>query len=419
MLRTFSHFFRAGGLGGSAPHRLLKPRFLASSQSSTALRSSTPNVDVKAETGVLRLVLEGQKSVKMHSFWLRENCRCPECYHPFSNQRMVDTLLLPRNVSAASARIETPQGRDPVLHVEWANDGHQSQYPLRWLIDNCCPSAPRKHPLDIRNEVKLWSVKDLPQMPTASYDKVLSSNEELGTMLEKVAAYGFCMVDGCPATVADTEKLCVKIGPVRNTLYGMMWNFQADMSMQDTAWTNMFLGAHTDGTYFTDPPGLQLLHIIEYKATGGDNLLVDAFHCAELLRREDPAAFKLLATTPIPHEYVGDNNHLLWRGPILNVDENGRLVQVRFNNYDRCPLDLSVDVMDGWYQAYLKLVAHIRDAQNELWFPLRPGRVMVMDNWRVLHGRDSYIGPRRVTGAYITMEDYVSRVRYLRSVSPA
>ena len=33
----------------------------------------------------------------------------------------------------------------------------------------------------------------------------------------------------------------------------------------------------------------------------------------------------------------------------------------------------------------------------------------VFDNWRVLHGRSSFTGKRRLYGAYINRDDYVSK----------
>jgi trimethyllysine dioxygenase len=46
-----------------------------------------------------------------------------------------------------------------------------------------------------------------------------------------------------------------KISYIRENIYGSVWDFTADMAMSDTAYSNIELKAHTDGSYFKDPPG--------------------------------------------------------------------------------------------------------------------------------------------------------------------
>ena len=45
--------------------------------------------------------------------------------------------------------------------------------------------------------------------------------------------------------------------------------------------------------------------------------------------------------------------------------------------------------------------------------PLKPGRPVIFDNWRVLHGRKAFEGRRRVCGGYIAMDDFRARGRGL------
>ena len=47
-------------------------------------------------------------------------------------------------------------------------------------------------------------------------------------------------------------------------------------------------------------------------------------------------------------------------------------------------------------------------------FTLVPGEVLVIDNWRLLHGRAEFDGERHVCGCYLNREDYESRLRVLR-----
>lgn len=57
-----------------------------------------------------------------------------------------------------------------------------------------------------------------------------------------------------------------KISYIRENIYGSVWDFTADMSVSDTAYSNIALQVHTDGSYFKDPPGYLklLLEIFTY-----------------------------------------------------------------------------------------------------------------------------------------------------------
>ena len=59
-----------------------------------------------------------------------------------------------------------------------------------------------------------------------------------------------------------------RVGYVRETIFGGFWDFQADLSKADTAYTNLELLPHTDGTYSHDAPGLQLLHCLAFDGDG-------------------------------------------------------------------------------------------------------------------------------------------------------
>ena len=39
---------------------------------------------------------------------------------------------------------------------------------------------------------------------------------------------------------------------------------------------------------------------------------------------------------------------------------------------------------------------------------LKPGELLIFNNWRILHGRGSFKGKRKMSGCYINMEDFES-----------
>lgn len=53
----------------------------------------------------------------------------------------------------------------------------------------------------------------------------------------------------------------------------------------------------------------------------------------------------------------------------------------------------------------------LRSSEMEAWCQLSTGTVVSFDNWRVLHGRSSFTGDRRMVGCYINWDDYQSQLK--------
>ena len=56
----------------------------------------------------------------------------------------------------------------------------------------------------------------------------------------------------------------------------------------------------------------------------------------------------------------------------------------------------------------------LKSADSEYWVQLSPGTAVVADNHRVLHGRSSFDGRRRMCGAYIGLDEYRSKLAVLK-----
>lgn len=166
---------------------------------------------------------------------------------------------------------------------------------------------------------------------------------------------------------------------------GGFWDFTSNMSHGDLAYSTESLPAHTDTTYFTDPAGLQIFHMLSHPmppGIGGTTLLVDAFYTATSLRTSDPSAYETLSRLRVPHHASGTAGTLLRplvSQPTFKHDEDGQLVQVRWNNEDRGILSgprwSSIDVR-AWYSAARKFEALNSTPDAELRIQLRPGTVL-------------------------------------------
>ncbi|KAH9222761.1 hypothetical protein DL95DRAFT_441109 [Leptodontidium sp. 2 PMI_412] len=355
------------------------------------------------------------------NFWLRDNCRCEKCVNQDTMQRAFDTFSIPQDIQPKEVRIEKDG-----LRITWANDDHVSSYKWDWLVkhrNKAAVSMFEQEKQELMDPYTYWDSNIASNPPSVHYDEIMADDKGVGAWTAKIRQYGFCYVDGCPVSPEKTQELLERISFIRVTHYGGFYDFTADLTMKDTAYTNLALPAHTDTTYFTDPAGLQMFHLLSHtEGEGGASLLVDGFKAAQTLLKESYSAYEILSKTPISWHASGNEGITITpakKMPVLNFQdlkdgEVPRLMQVRWNNDDRGVVALGEDDGMGaekWYKAAAKWDEILERKDMEYWAQLKPGRPLIFDNWRVLHGRSSFTGKRRICGGYINHDDYVSRWR--------
>lgn len=362
---------------------------------------------------------------KFDHIWLRDNCRCAECYYDATKQRLLNSCSIPDDIKPTEI-----ESCPDTLTITWNHQGHRSSYQSAWLFLHAY--NPRLVPATekVVGERELlarefWTVKEIENnLPSVEFSAVMASSDStdnedaIRDWCLKIWKHGFCFIDNVPVTPEDTEKLCEQLMYIRPTHYGGFWDFTSDLSKNDTAYTNIDILSHTDGTYWSDTPGLQLFHLLMHEGTGGTTSLVDAFHCAEVLKKQYPESYDLLTRIPIPAHSAGEEKVCIQPDipqPIFKLDNNGELVQVRWNQSDRSTMDAWKDPLEvvQFYKAIKRWHSIISDPANELFYQLKPGQCLIFDNWRCFHSRTEFTGRRRMCGAYTNRDDFVSRLKLL------
>ncbi len=352
---------------------------------------------------------DGRPPATLPLMWLRDNCQSAGSVHPDTKQRLVDTFGISADIAARAIVVEE-QGA--VLKVEWAEGGHVSRFDAGFL------AAQRFNPDVLPIRQRTWNRDEIAlRVPSVPHAEFMATDAAVKAFLEHVASDGFCFVEGVPGTPEATKAVAARIAYTRETIFGGYWDFTANLEHKDTAYTSLAIGPHTDGTYSLDAPGYQMFHCLAAECTGGENVLIDGFRIAEILRREAPDDYRLLTEVAVPGQYIDEGRgiHLMARRPLFRLDDSGRLVQLSYNNYDRAPFSLPAERKRAFYRALAKFNALCRDESLQHRRRLLPGSVLLFDNWRVLHARDAYTGYRRLAGVYLNKEDVDSRLRFLRA----
>lgn len=364
-------------------------------------------------------------TTSFHYIWLRDNCRCEECYFDTTKQRLLNSALIDENIRPIECNLA-----DGKLTIVWSQEIHKSVYQFYWLRLHAYNPRILPYEFKVKGEKDVlarqyWKTADIKDnMPTVDFNKIMASSDETDSELAikewclKIWKHGFTLIDNVPVTPEDTQKLCEKLMYIRPTHYGGFWDFTSDLGKKDTAYTNFDISAHTDGTYWSDTPGLQLFHLLYHDGTGGTTSLVDAFQCAEQLKQTDPESYELLTRIPVPAHSAGEEKVCIQPDipqPVFKLDLEGNLIQVRWNQTDRSCMDCWADPTDvpKFYKAIRSWYKIISSPENEIFYQLKPGQCLIFDNWRCFHSRTEFTGKRRLCGAYINRDDFVSRLKLL------
>ncbi len=361
----------------------------------------------------LVITFMGQNKTHIYPwFWVRDHGIDANSLNPATLQRQTNSFDLSPEEMATSIDFDTNQ---QLIRVSWP-DGPTTMISA-YMLASVKGVIPGRHDLTPQKRRRYWDKDDpLNDLPSVEYDAVMDSDNGLKNWLENIWIYGFSMVENVPSTPEATISLAERIGHLHETVFGRSWPLSADLvDHGDTAYTTDYLEPHTDGTYYNEAAGLQLFNCIEFDGKGGESIQVDGFSIARRLKAEDSEAFDILSKTAVPGHYIEPGVHLRAERPVIRTGSTGNLLQVSFNNYDRAPFILSEPELKAFHRAYSLFHEHANDQDNWLKIPLTPGRTLIFDNWRNLHGRMGYVGKRRFYGCYLSMAEFESKLRVLQA----
>lgn len=354
---------------------------------------------------------DGQVS-ELDSMWLRDHCQMPVSRDPNNGQRLLNVTDIPEDITIGVARrIGTDQ-----IEVVFLPENHTSVFSTEWLRENCyCINSA----FDDRSADRktLWQHDSFSAgLPTFNYPAFASDPATRTAALEAFSEYGFALLTDVPCTPGQVLDVIRQNGFVRNTNYGELFEVKTVPNPNNLAFSNLGLGCHTDNPYRDPVPTVQFLHCLVNSATGGDSVLVDGFMAADVLRKEDPDDFSILVGNWVNFRFSDAVADLRSRVPMIEINDLGNVVRVRYNNRSIATLNLPRDNVKRYYRAYRHFADILERASLKIAFRLQPGHLVMFDNTRLMHARTaiSEDGARHLQGAYTDLDGLYSALNVLR-----
>ncbi|XP_068256059.1 gamma-butyrobetaine dioxygenase [Nyctibius grandis] len=349
--------------------------------------------------------------------WLRDNCQCPHCFLRSAGARKL--VIKDLDVNIVVKEVTLPDRKK--IAITWP-DEHASEYEAEWLKKRCFSEEARAEVRDdlFLPERRYWG-SDL-QLPKIPFEEIMYNDESMYKWLCTLKKVGIVLLTGAATRQGELVKLGHRIGFLRLTFYGPTWQVQDKADANNVAYTTGKLCFHTDYPVLQHPPGVQFLHCIKQTAVGGESELVDGFHVSNKLQKQNPQAYQILSSTDVDYTDTGVDYcdfAVQCKQRIIDVDSRGQAVRINYNNATRDTVfDIPAEKVRPFYAALKEFDDLLNSAEHKFTYKLKPGDVVTFDNWRVLHGRQSYqSGPevtRHLEGAYADWDVVMSRLRLLR-----
>ena len=362
---------------------------------------------MKIELQANKVYFENQGSKKeIHPFWLRERVNSEEFLDKGTQQRLFDPTNLNSNISIDKAIIS-----EKFLEINF-NDGVTSKLEIETLAqefsneDNTIKSIGK-----VKWDSSLKNVKNF------TYGNNFFESKKMYDLLKTFYQYGFVIIKDVPTENNFIVEFANSIGSVRRTNFGEHFDVKSKPAPNDLAYTSLHLAPHTDNPYRNPVPCIQLLHCIQNEVSGGYSTLVDGFTVTEDLKLENPDFYNILTKVKVKFKFIDKEVVLEDWSELIKLNEDMSFKQVRFSpRLDYVPV-LDKEKLDLYYRARKKISEMYNSKKYRIEFKLEPKDLLMMDNYRSLHGRTSFDpneGNRFLQGCYIDYDSTEGKLKHLK-----
>jgi len=367
---------------------------------------------VEARDRFVHLVWPDGVELQALDLWLRENAVGAGGVDVATREGLIDPAEHDDACRVARAEL----GADGSLSVQFEPDGVRADFHPGWL----------RHVADQQHlasswlpEPVVWVANDLVEPPTHDGSTVLTDDAVLRAWVDDLLRFGLARLRNAPVDLDFGRRLAERIGPIRDTNFGPIWDVKADVALagddltNSTANTNFRLGPHTDLPTRETPPGFQFLHCVANTTEGGFSTMADGAAVVAALQQEHPEHYEALTTLNWIFFNRGPGIDHRWSGPLIDLGVDGSPLTIRAFYPVRGFPDMAAEDQPRAYEAMRCFSRMAAGDRFQLRYPFEPGDLVGFDNRRILHGRDAYSagGSRHLRGVYIDHDEVRSFAR--------
>ena len=361
---------------------------------------------MKIELKDKRVFFENQGSRKeIHPFWLRERVNGETFVDKKTQQRLFDPTQLKENIEINNINLS-----DNCLEVSF-NDGTSTKLTIQNILKEFSNDD------DIKFIKKIEWDSSLKNFNYFEFKENFFDEKEMYDALYNFYQFGFVIFKKVPIRNNFIVNFANSIGSIRRTNFGEFFDVKSKPNPNDLAYTSLPLAPHTDNPYRKPVPCIQMLHCIENDVSGGFSTLVDGYTVTQKLKKDFKDYYKILTEIKVRFQFLDQKVVLEDWAEMIQLDENGDFKQVRFSpRLDFVPL-IDKDKLELYYSARKKISELYNSDKFRIEFKLSPGDLLMMDNYRLLHGRTTYDaneGNRFLQGCYIDYDSTEGKLKHLK-----
>jgi gamma-butyrobetaine dioxygenase len=255
------------------------------------------------------------------------------------------------------------------------------------------------------------------------HNDFMSSPTTLFHALQSLSTHGLIFLTSVPDSTATDSAASLsaivnRIGPLRNSFYGITWDVRSVAQATNVAYTHQFLGLHMDLCYLDLTPQFQFLHSMRARAPGGESLFSDSFAAAARLREEDSQAWKALCEWDVTFHYYNAGESYRQTRKTVELDDAGAIRNINWSPPFQGPFagDVTSPEYGEGLNEYIRAAKRFEDlvsSPDYLYeYRMKEGDCVIFDNRRVLHARRAFDvtkGERWLKGAYMDRDAFASR----------
>ena len=347
---------------------------------------------------------QGQKK-EIHPFWFRERVNGESFIDEATQQRLFDPTKLEEDIKINSLNLS-----DQFLEITF-NDGAYTKFAIQNILREFSDEDGIKKIKKVEWDSSFTNFKNFKFEDNFFNEKVMYD------ALIDFYKFGFVIFKDVPTKNNFITNFANSIGSIRRTNFGEFFNVKSKPNPNDLAYTSLALAPHTDNPYRNPVPCIQMLHCIENEVNGGLSTLVDGYTVTEKLKKDFRDYYNILTDVKVRFQFIDQSVILEDWAEMIQLNEKKEFKQVRFSpRLDFVPL-MEKNKLELFYSARKKISELYNSDQYRVEFKLNPGDLLMMDNYRLLHGRTSYDtsqGNRFLQGCYIDYDSTEGKLKHLK-----